>query len=135
MTRDVGLVNILCNNELIVAQVVDREQNLYKSLNATMGDVNPLDIIEAKKNKSGILEFVTVVEEGIPHKKIFYFKSQDDWRSVVLAANEHAGQCILQGLAQPRGTQLGVFIVAYEEGFDPDKVFGESAEALAEDDV
>jgi hypothetical protein len=45
------LVNILCGNELIIAQIVDEKQNLYKSLNIIMGDVNVFDVIEAEANK------------------------------------------------------------------------------------
>ena len=48
--RKSGLANILCENELIVAQIVDEGNGLFKSLNITMGEVNVYDVIEAKPN-------------------------------------------------------------------------------------
>jgi hypothetical protein len=131
--KDVGVVNIFCENELILAQVVNREQNLYRSLNVTMGAINPFDVIKAKQNEGGILEFISVVEEGIPHKKIFSFADDESWRKICIAATKYAGKCILQGLARPKGTQHGIFVVAYEEGFDPDEVFSGLVEAIPEE--
>jgi hypothetical protein len=131
--KDVGLVNILCENELILAQVVDREQNLFRSLNVTMGAINPLDVIEAKRNKDGILEFIAVVEEGVPHKALFYYKDEESWRNICIAGTQFPGQCIIQGLARPKGTQPGIFMVAYEEGFDPNKAFGDFIEEIPEE--
>jgi len=131
--RDFGVVNVLCENELIIAQVIDRERNLYKSLNITMGQVSVLDIIEAIPNEDGQLEFRSIIEEGVPHKELFYFKNQEDWANICLKAIEHKENCIIQGLAMPRGPQPGVVAIAYEEGFDPIKCFGEIISQIQEE--
>jgi hypothetical protein len=131
--RDSGLTNILCNNELIIAQVVNKEQNLYKSLNITMGDVNVYDIIEAKTNDDNVLEFTAIVEEGVPHKEIFFFKDMEAWTKICIKASENSDQCIIQGLAKPKGTDPGVVAVAYEEGFVPEDAFGESIIKIPEE--
>lgn len=121
--RDSGLANILCGNELIIAQVINKDQHLYKSLNITMGAVNVYDLIEALPNDSGLLEFNAVVEEGIPHKEMFFFKDQDSWAKLCVEAVKHKDNCIIQGLAMPKGPQPGVVAIAYEEGFDPREAF------------
>jgi hypothetical protein len=122
--RDSGFVNVLCGSEYIFAMVVDEKQHLYKSLNITMGPVNVLDIIEAKLNDTGALEYVGVVEEGIPHKEFFYYKDMDAWKAICQKASEHRDSCIIQGLTTPKGTNSGVVAIAYEEGFAPLEIFG-----------
>jgi len=133
MMRDSGLMNILCDNELIIAQVVDKAQHLYRSLNITMGPVNVFDLIEAMPNDYGQLEFHAVVEEGIPHKELFFFKDQDSWTKLCVKAAEHKDNCIIQGLAQPKGTEPGVVAIAYEEGFDPHEIFGDIITQIPEE--
>jgi hypothetical protein len=129
--RKSGLANILCDNELIVAQIVDEEAGHYKSLNITMGEVNVYDIIEAKPNEDGVLEMVKVTEEGIPHKAFFAFKDQDAWTDICIKATEFAKDCIIQGLAMPKNKQPGVLVMAYEEGFDPEKAFGDLLQIIS----
>ena len=131
--RDVGLVNILCENELIIAQVVSKDQNLYRSLNVTMGPVNVFDIIEAKPNDTGVLEYNAVVEEGVPHKELFFFKDQKSWGDICIKAADHKDLCIVQGLAQPKGPQPGVVAIAYETDFKPLEVFGDLLQQMLEE--
>jgi len=131
--RDVGLVNILCDNELIIAQVINKEENLYRSLNVTMGPVNVFDVIEAKRNDDGIIEYVSVVEEGIPHKELFFFKDQDSWAKICVKAAEYKDECVVQGLAMPKGPQPGVVAIAYEEGFSATESFGNLIQQMPEE--
>ena len=131
--RDSGLTNILCDNELIIAQVIDKNQNLYKSLNITMGAVNVYDIIEAKPNANGQLEFIKIVEEGVPHKKLYFFKDQETWSAICTKAVENKDNCIIQGLAMPKGPQPGVVVIAYEEGFEPSNAFGSLVTPIPEE--
>lgn len=131
--RDTGLVNILCGNELIIAQMVNAEEHTYKSLNITMGEVNAFDIIEAAPNENGILEFVAIVEEGIPHKKMFFFKTTKDWMGICAKANEHREKCLAQGLTMPRGTDPGTVMIAYEDGFDVNSAFTEFVQEVPEE--
>jgi hypothetical protein len=128
-----GLVNILCGNELIIAQIVDEKQNLYKSLNIIMGDVNVFDVIEAKRNENGILEMVAIVEEGVPHKKLYHFDNMDDWRQLCIEANKHSDKCILQGLTKPKGATRGVVIIAFVSDFDPIEHFSELIKEIPEE--
>ena len=120
---DVGLVNILCDIELIIAQVVDKEKKLYRSLNVTMGPVNVFDIIEAKVNAAGILEFINVTEEGVPHKELFFFKDQETWTAICIKAANYKDSCVVQGLATAKGPQPGVVAIAYETDFKPLEIF------------
>jgi len=131
--RDPGLANILCGNELIIAQVIDRKNNLYKSLNIIMGDVNVYDIIEAVPNESGVLEVRTIVEEGVPHKGLYYYKNMKDWTELCIKAVEVSDRCILQGLTTPKGVEPGVVAMAYEADFDPEAEFGELIQAIPEE--
>jgi hypothetical protein len=131
--RDVGLVNILCDNELIIAQVVNKDQDLYRSLNVTMGPVNVFDVIEAKKNEEGILEYIAVVEEGVPHKELFFFKDQESWTAICVKAADHKDLCVVQGLAMPKGPQPGVVAIAYETDFSPIESFGDLIQQMPEE--
>lgn len=113
------LVNILCDNELIIAQIVDESGGLYKSLNIGMGEVNVFDIIKAKQNDDGILELLSIIEEGVPHKKLYYFDDMTSWAKLCVAAGKFTDKCVLQGLTKPRGTDPGIVAIAYESDFDP----------------
>lgn len=120
-----GLVNVLCENEFIMAQIVDPERDLYRSLNITMGEVNIFDIIRAKKNEDGVLELIKIEEEGLPHKSFFTFKDQEDWTKICIESTKFKDQCIIQGLATPKNKQPGMVVMAYVDGFDPSKEFGD----------
>jgi hypothetical protein len=133
--RDSGLANILCENELIIAQVVNKDQNLYRSLNITMGAVSVYDLIEAVPNENGQLELRAIIDEGIPHKELYFFKDQDSWTAICVKAAEHREQCIIQGLAMPRGPQPGVVAIAYEEGFEPLTAFGDIITKIPEERI
>jgi len=131
--RDPGLTNVLCGNELIIAQIIDREKNLYKSLNIGMGEINVYDIVEATPNESGVLEVRAIVEEGIPHKKLFYYKNMEDWTEVCIKVVQVGDKCILQGMTSPKGTDPGIVAIAYEAGFSPEDEFGELIQAIPEE--